>query len=545
MKKDKKAKRAAKLLLRSKDQIDQRNKYSERIIQSIFSGSPEIQLESIKVVLGRLEAMFWRDPATKSTSDKFIRELCAELFRRNQIDFFIEHVMEAGYDDSADRFQAVIDQNKEKYERLGMGWLFVEAYRFIGESVDRSVAFALQLLKHIGEQAQKVEQNVVHVQEMMNGLEDPVDLSLVHKPRMSTKALMTMKSAAFSPSHRNAPIKRWLECLIEHVNDRADVAEVFDSVLSCIAMSDPDFPRPVIQPLMDEEHVMLYERMKEPYQAQRIQIEILQASVLHVTLRHFEMIKRWDSVHGERAREENRKGARFLEEFERRLEAIQRETAEHFERALREPTHGLRANSEDYIEIGISALQNVGIRGIVFHPEQRDFQNPLVEVITRKETPHLVSYRIALQNPDQFMMEEIVFNGIHHKDATLQELLRITILDSYARMVLNERHLQDYSGKRSKGAPDSTSNHALRSVRPRTRALPQGAQASSEAIERCVETLGYQPPLGRTFVRAYSYQGRIMYDLPTTPFAVYRDDDIMDLAQGVNQREQTAIVRSA
>jgi len=489
-----------------------------RIIEFVFAAKgPEFE-RRLGRVLAWLEATYWQKKATKAASVGIIHAICAEIYARKDLDIFLQFFLHRSLNRQAMQ-QARIRRSQEDLRSLGWNWFRIEFFRFTGETLDRSVDFALHLLEKVGRWHQKL---YAHMTEAGAG-EEAVKraCTAVQPDSLTIAAQLVILSSCFCAPHYDIPQKRWVERLLEHAASDGGVEEVLGAVLNFLSApyEGNRFPSHAISEEFSCRMIV------SEFLTDGDDLESLKSPKLLLGDRHYGLLQQRSALieSSERARET--RGKQVLDWMKKNAESILLSFEEREKMVRDAPRHGFRPGGFDHIDITVSALWSAGLRGIIFHPEGQTFPDVGVELLIRKETPHLVSIRTTLSGLEG-LTEEALANGVHLDLGELKALLAIVVHDAAYRIILNDRQLREKKRDSQSNGADKGPAHP---VRPHLRRLVMGQHASEEARDLGKEVLGYSLPEGLTFVRAHYSHGRIEYDLPTTAFATYGDDDLFEI----------------
>ena len=121
----------------------------------------------------------------------------------------------------------------------------------------------------------------------------------------------------------------------------------------------------------------------------------------------------------------------------------------------------------------------------------------------------------------------------HHFESrpTLLQMIEYAVVDILHRIIVADRGLREKKNWSKTGDETAEPHAKVVPVRPFIRRLPLGQKASPEALENMAALFRFtwKLPPGVTFVSAFLRGNAIDYDLPTSPTAVYGDDDLFDL----------------
>jgi hypothetical protein len=224
------------------------------------------------------------------------------------------------------------------------------------------------------------------------------------------------------------------------------------------------------------------------------------------------------------------RGEQALEWLERQRPWLKEELERKRSLIQSQPRRGLRPGGADHIDIEVTPLFNSGIRGIIFHPEERQFPNVRIELLRRMETPHLVSFSFPMVDFQvlrlaEFLGEEKPGSGRPNAEQ-LKFLLEIVIVNLLYTIVVEGKEPR----QRKAVETDQTQTSGPRPIRPHYRRLLPHQHASKAALERAQQTYGkptgWKLPDGVTFVRARYHEGVLEYNYPTGPIGVYTDRDL-------------------
>lgn len=519
-----------------------RQRLHRRIIRAILN-APDAQGQTrhLGEVATVLERAYWASSGTtrhdlKRAVDELWCTLASELLDQQTIELFAQNwctmrnLVHRGVNAQRVLVSRGVFADDAELEYAARQWFFLEYCRWIGATPERSIAFALLLLGHIG----------------LRSAELVRDAPLEGSPRRSvaTEHLghvqVFLHVCASSVVHRTAPQKNWIERIIEVAQRDRAASEVLASLLSCLTNCRADnMIRTVIQREAapgESPDAPAAALKREQLVDDRWCLDLL-APTLVLTKRHDALLMAWNEVQRVEGDTNRAHGRALLAWFEEHVEVIAARGTACLREIVERPRRALLPGGLDHVEIAVSALRNTGIRAVVFRPEGYTFPNVGVEIIIRKATPHLQTYRTTLDTLDGFPVEELA--NAHHPDVEqIAALLVYVIVDALHRIVVADRPLRERKRIARTLLERSTTSRELHLIpdvfrRAHLRRLSPGQRTSVHAQTRAQETSGWSLPDGITFVRAH-YQRRdraLTYALPTSPIATYTDDDLRNLGE--------------
>lgn len=514
----------------------------------------------------------------KEHSDALFALLTDRILEEGQLDLFLadelsswELVTNEGVDPGV-MYARPSQYSDKEFRYFGRMVFEVVFCRHVGNSLERSLAFALALLERLDSVWQATLDDPSHQQErwerwleerlgvaqkdlwrlvkMMES--DPAACRRLLEEHGVTSEEMDqwggsvgrvqgwqvaaaqrfLLTCATMPSHENTPAKRWLENLIEAAarGHRAadDAVRAFFYLFTSLR---PDDRLVVLR--QDEGGGALDAGVVLDGILSGVLPQRHSTPVLVLKTEHQRMFLEW-------AKQERRSNeahfARSMEQlrwFQEHQLQIHEATERRMEDIRDHPRRALLPGGCDHVEVHVSMLRQVGIRAIVFHAEGYEFPDVGIDILTRGSTPHLIRRRVSLGTIPALLDKLFISvkEGFHYPDEA-RVLLRAVVVDALHRLIVGDRELRER--RHGEAARSHAGTEAIdlvpqiRKRRAHLRRLPAGHQASPEAAVYASEIKWKLPP-GITFVRAYYEEEKIVYDLPTEPTAVYVDDDLFDL----------------
>jgi hypothetical protein len=488
-----------------------RSKIRERLVGHIFSAPRTQRMQRLLNVVQWLRKETWIKPRLRPIATSIANDIAQSMLDGAAVDLLFD-IRQGVYELQGHALSCYQARSggwsPEELKASALTTLFMEIFRFIGDNVDRSTQFALQLLEKVG------TSNIYLP--FLDGKPDKKQLDAGH-------ALFLVWDAAEAPPTAATPQKEWFHRLIEALDSNNSAAEdVFRSLIGILLIQKKDGKLVFLvtkESSTEEKLVNFYSNLPDRFS---------NPDIIFVTdPPHKKILDRWWERNVEQLSEIADKGDKLLEWFGAHELHLAETSSSKLDDIRHRPVRALRPHGYDHVEVNVLPLWGSGVRAVVFRPEKTTFPDVGLEILVRKETPHLITYQTSLKSLEKDLGEmEALHNLAFRDEKILYRLLKFVVVDMLHRIVVGERAL-----KRKKVNEDGGAMHGEHRypVRPHLRRLLEGQNASQEAKVRAEESLGYSLPPGITFVRAHYSHGRIVYDLPTTAFATYGDEDLFDL----------------
>lgn len=572
-------------LLRLHADQHHREKTRRRLMHAIHAiGSVEGQSNLLEEIAVRCERAYWaeanptRQQELKRVVEQFFHELSEACLAQGSIALFLENVRalrrfgldpmrmlvaRGRYSDSECRYAARM-------------WFMLAWHRYIGASEVQSARFALLLLERVGRLTQQAHDagelsdvratfrrltalgiDAERLRTVVAALERGASMSeasallgdvstsaqlrlrnevLARTPSMQILELLEMLlEDAVSPTHHDTPAKWWIERLIEASSHDDAVSEVLSSMFRVLTIFRPDFRTDVLEQL-DTSTATAAEFVAERMIA-GASIPPTATPRLVLSRRHARLLREWNARELQADAGRRSRGDEVIARFAACRDRVRDETRRRWEDVCTCPRYGLLPDGRDHIEILVEPLWNAGVRGFAFHPEGHDFPDVDIDLLVRKETPHLVAFRVPV-GATLAVAEDVVRNLAHPDLDILREMLHTVVIDAMHRIVVGGRPVR----RRTAAHPSRVEQHIVDRTmldlepesserRAHFRRLPEGQHVSEVARTRALEQRGWIPA-GCTFVRAHYQERRLVYALPARQSIVYTADDLFDFGGG-------------
>lgn len=513
-----------KRLLFDEEREQKQRQLKRRIVNFILESEKENRLKRFDEVVMYLERTYWQHRETKGLSAYLLQELSAELFKRQQLEFLLKVFTTLIYvEKEADPFKLMLTNgNAPKEELLAAArrWFLVEFLRCAGKTLERSMQLALFLLEQFSLGGE------ITYRDYHNKISKGQQLGSATQPAMA--AFLIIFLSATCPPHPDIPQKLWLEKLIEGAQKDRVVGEVLASVKNILVLHRPD-DKCLVYGLEDTSSKAIADILAKQFTTPGNWQASLFNPYMLLKKEHDELLMAWWKEWTKKTDQEKEEGERILKWFGENFETIDKIFLRKCQEIVEQPRRGLRPNGYDHIDVNITPLRNIGIRSIVFHPEGQMFPDVGLDIIVRKETPHLFSFPASLENFQLDISFDAFYNATHQSFEKLFVLLNFIIVDIMHRIIVEGKELRAKKKWMQTGDETIEMRPKTIPVRPFIRHLPEGYKASEEAKARGEAYYGWKLPPGVTFVATHYRGQKLEYGLPTSPVAIYSDEDLFEI----------------
>lgn len=457
---------------------------------------------------------------------EFLRRMARELFERELLDVFwvaYGRLNAHGAPTQAEVYNALGMGIKEpKYVRwYTRAMLCSYTLETAGESLDRSCQFTVAVFNGMRELEELLDRGPGH----------PLPLLDITKA-MALRFLI--ETAATSPAG-NPVNRRWLVNVLRSSRSDGECRRLVEKILECLIInrSGSDIGVLVVEPhtpiASDAEHGIPFDQL----------FDFSRPPYLLLDPEGFSAYQEVLTDMNSRADEYRRRGEEEIQWFHElltRRPAIIDDLASDLlamrcvnDRSFR----SLRPEGLDHVDIGVDALRNAGIESVSFHHEGLNPPDADLGVYCRVAGGHRICRKIQFRDG---RLEGQVVQGcsLHSDTATLERLLRLTVIDILHRIMVRERPLTRLRVRRRSPSGDETEVDEAWWVRPTFRRLPGAQQASAEALDNARRTFANPTlvlPPGKTFVIGHWKGGEHVYVKFTEPCFRYTSDDLFAIPQ--------------
>lgn len=572
-------------LIRLEPDAPYQQRARRRLVQAILDcRTVAAQSELLEEIAVQCERAYWaqidpvRQRTLKQAVERFFQDLGDAMFSKGSLALFLENLRAQRQllGSGVDTMRVLLARGQytdAECRFAARQWFTLEWYRFVGETEERSVQFALLLLERIGRLTQQATDSGelagaglrqllsrlgVDSEQLQSALTDPQYEALVYgalaqlrdPPEQATRrfldeyertpsgqvALMVdvLLECAASPTHHDTPSKWWLERLIE-ASSHDDVAgEVLTSVGRVLTMFRPDFRTDVFEQ-RDTSMEAAGEIVLERLLGGSRRLNPTETPKLILSRKHSRLLREWNDRELRADAERQAGGNAVIARYVLQRDRFRAMTEQRWTEICHRSRRGLLSKGKDHVDVHVVPLRNIGVRGIAFHPEGHEFPDVDVEIFIRKETPHLTAFRVPIAGILS-MPDDILYALCHreHRD-TLREMLHAVAIDAMHRIMVAEGKPRLRRSKRDASVEQRASGQTIVELeaeeserRAHFRTLPQGHQVSAEARARALEQRGWLPE-GKTFVQAHYQERTLVYSLPSCETMAYTNDDLFDL----------------
>lgn len=446
----------------------------------------------------------------KDVQDAYIDRVVASLIERSGYDAFYRAIWITMYDTAG----------WNERELAALRRFVIALYRVVGVDAERSMAFALSMLERFSRS--KVNYLGMACLDPNNHTKNPEE-------QEAGAVVTVLTDSALAPIGRATPSKEWMLRLLEQVNSDRAVADVWESIIELMTVASSSSQRDQFGVFNLDHDVAATAAHREMYLSGELTVRtvLMGQNFFALPSTHHREFLRW----GRTKRQKNdamRERCESVEAWVRQhIDLLEKRQEDLMRDIVERPRRGLRPLGFDHVDINVSILRSAGVRGVIFRPEEFALPDTGLEILVRKVTPHLYAYKGSLLAFSDFPAPMIEM-GFCQDYPLVRKLLQFVIIDVLHRITVAERPLREKSG--TKGDSGTGEANGIRHpVPPHPRRLPEGWKASDEARQAWTETFGTTLREGYTFVRAHWSKGRMSYDLPTTAFATYGDEDLFSI----------------
>lgn len=525
-------------LVLSRDSVVRRARAESAIVREVLRERDLGRTyDRIKRLLCVFERMYHQDHAVKYRVNPLLRRLAKTCLQQGRFLLFLRVWREQANLDPK-RVMNLVEydisgpETELQLEHYAITWFATEALKAFGENGQVAADFALALLEQTHECLEFVHRT--YEQQGLTPYQLP-SLDVFEHPLIEAMGDIQMfLRGAFEgpPDNNNFPGKAWLERLYERCDEPA-IAVILNSIAAVSRTGSMSDARTTIGFMKESavvdyaettflERVIGIDKHAEMLREQLLREGFLQAPMLLLSERIMPVAERFMQREKERITADIESGEKQLNSFLTNIESFGDRGGKMEDDIHRHARRGLRPKGLDHVEIRVTALTNAGIVGFIFHPEGTQFPNVGIEIVFKKETPHLLTYKTTMDGLADIPWEALYANERHFGSERLLHAMFIYMAyDALHRIVTERRPLREHPSR--KGGSGGTGQG---SVRPYMRMLPVGHRISNEALEAAQRDMGYHPPHGMTFVQAFFRNNELAYDMPSEPFAIYTDEDL-------------------
>lgn len=553
--------------------VEVRERLLQQVVAHVNQGGTQQRIEHIDELASSLAKRCLKNGVLGEEEKNVLREVAEQLFKREELEVFLrlyeKLFQKADFDFlvSALALQVFGATTFAKdIETTGRFFFLGMFFEVAGSTLERAIQFGLFLL----EQHRSIFQKVVdrwdelkarrlhafpealgeHVRQLLeSGSSRPRD-ALLERLRREVPGVISGRSEisilVLHASWRGAPrglinaARNWVDQLINALDDNTLAEEVLESVIGVLNSTHPTMPshyqcefHPVKRGKELEFAILKAREALTRVSSRGGEIAAFFEPIrCYVTAEQSPIIERWQARLQRRREAEISRGNQALEWLERQRPWLEGELERKRALIQSQPRRGLRPNGADHIDIEVAPLFNAGIRGLVFYPDGRKFPNVRIELLQRRETPHLVSFSFEMmdfqvQRLRDFIGDEKTGSG-RPTVAQFKFLIEVVIVDLLYTIVVEGKEPR----QRKVAENDQEQNTGPRPIRPHYRRLLPHQHASERAKDRARQTYSksadWQLPEGVTFVKARYRDGQLEYNYPTGPIGVYADRDLFN-----------------